>query len=233
MFYILVLGTARLHSLRKNSGFVSGYRFSDTVSHLKSDAPLGAEAAKSTFSAASSAVPIRTFRNAGFSRAALSMLKRILETRSRNSSDRRAGTETASCLPSRTPAPWSQTRARTGRPASDRVFGCALAWIPRAQLLRPGMAPHFSRSLRPCTPPSTAIHVPMVPCRGRQRLAPKARQSLRFFGDFLGEEVPRNKAARSRVFCFARHTRPPTAQLLDDAAVQADLVDHGSRFLPS
>jgi len=43
----------RLYRLRKNSGFVSGYRFSDTVSHLKSDAPLGAEAAKFTFFAAS------------------------------------------------------------------------------------------------------------------------------------------------------------------------------------
>jgi hypothetical protein len=29
--------------LLKNSGFVSGYRFSDTVSSSKSDAPLGAE----------------------------------------------------------------------------------------------------------------------------------------------------------------------------------------------
>src|ERR1019366_2807195 len=31
-----------LYSLRKNSGFVSGYRFSDTVSPSKSAAPLGA-----------------------------------------------------------------------------------------------------------------------------------------------------------------------------------------------
>jgi hypothetical protein len=32
----------RLNSLLKNSRFVSGYRFSDTASRLKSDAPLGA-----------------------------------------------------------------------------------------------------------------------------------------------------------------------------------------------
>jgi hypothetical protein len=48
---------ARLHRLRKKSGFVSGYRFSDTVSPSKSDAPLGAGQGKFTFSAASSAVP--------------------------------------------------------------------------------------------------------------------------------------------------------------------------------
>ena len=46
-----VLKGQRLYSLRKCSGFVSGYRFSDTVSPSKSDAPLGAEEAKSTFSA--------------------------------------------------------------------------------------------------------------------------------------------------------------------------------------
>jgi hypothetical protein len=32
----------RLYRLRKNSGFVSGYRFSDTASSSESDAPLGA-----------------------------------------------------------------------------------------------------------------------------------------------------------------------------------------------
>ena len=53
VFHKSDLEMARLYRLRKNSSFVSGYRFSDTVSHLKSDAPLGAEAAKSTFSAAS------------------------------------------------------------------------------------------------------------------------------------------------------------------------------------
>jgi len=39
-----------LHSLLKNSRFVSGYRFSDTASRLKSDAPLGAGHWNSTFS---------------------------------------------------------------------------------------------------------------------------------------------------------------------------------------
>jgi hypothetical protein len=43
----------RLHRLRKKSGFVSGYRFSDTVSPSKSDAPLGARQRQFTFSAAS------------------------------------------------------------------------------------------------------------------------------------------------------------------------------------
>src|SRR5271157_68774 len=42
-----------IYRLRKNSGFVSGYRFSDDVNFLKSDAPLGAGHRKSNFSAAS------------------------------------------------------------------------------------------------------------------------------------------------------------------------------------
>ena len=46
-FSICCTGTAgtaraRLQSLRKNSGFVSAYRFSDTVSPSKPDAPSGA-----------------------------------------------------------------------------------------------------------------------------------------------------------------------------------------------
>jgi hypothetical protein len=38
-------------SLRKNSGFVSGHRFSDAVNASKSDVPLGARHRKSSFSA--------------------------------------------------------------------------------------------------------------------------------------------------------------------------------------
>src|SRR4029077_1082443 len=49
--------TASLYRLRKNNSFVSGYRFSDTVSPSKSNAPLGAGHRQSTFSAASSAMP--------------------------------------------------------------------------------------------------------------------------------------------------------------------------------
>ena len=64
--FCLCLEEVRLYSWRKNSGFVSGYRFSDTVSRLKSDAPLGAEAAKSTFSATPSAAPLRAIEMAGF-----------------------------------------------------------------------------------------------------------------------------------------------------------------------
>src|SRR5208282_1123419 len=46
--------TGLLSKLRKNSGFVSGYRFSDTASASKSVAPLGAGSRVSTFSATSS-----------------------------------------------------------------------------------------------------------------------------------------------------------------------------------
>src|SRR5713101_5684612 len=46
--------------------FVSGHRFSDDVNSLKSHAPLGAGRRIPTFSAASSAVPPRTNRDAGF-----------------------------------------------------------------------------------------------------------------------------------------------------------------------
>jgi hypothetical protein len=41
----------RLYSLLKNSRFVSGYRFSDTASRSKSDAPSGAGHRNSSFSA--------------------------------------------------------------------------------------------------------------------------------------------------------------------------------------
>jgi hypothetical protein len=41
----------RLYSLLKNSSFVSGHRFSDAVSSLNSDAPLGAGHGKRSFSA--------------------------------------------------------------------------------------------------------------------------------------------------------------------------------------
>jgi hypothetical protein len=41
----------RLYSLLKNSSFVSGHRFSDAVSSLNSDAPLGAGHSKRSFSA--------------------------------------------------------------------------------------------------------------------------------------------------------------------------------------
>jgi hypothetical protein len=40
-----------LYSLLKNSSFVSGHRFSDAVSSLNSDAPLGAGHSKRSFSA--------------------------------------------------------------------------------------------------------------------------------------------------------------------------------------
>src|SRR5208282_294924 len=47
--WLLVFGFwARRYRLRKNSGFVSGYRFSDTVSPTRSDAPLGAGHREST-----------------------------------------------------------------------------------------------------------------------------------------------------------------------------------------
>jgi len=45
-----------------SSSFVSGYRFSDTASLSKSDAPLGAERAKKTFSANCSAAEVRYLR---------------------------------------------------------------------------------------------------------------------------------------------------------------------------
>ena len=44
----LVSGRARLHRRLENSGFVSGHRFRDAVSSLKSDAPSGARHQQST-----------------------------------------------------------------------------------------------------------------------------------------------------------------------------------------
>jgi hypothetical protein len=66
---------AGLHSLRKNSGFVSGYRFSDNVSPSKSDAPLGAETAKSIFSATSSAVSQASHFHCGFTLSGAAIFK--------------------------------------------------------------------------------------------------------------------------------------------------------------
>jgi hypothetical protein len=47
----------------KTLGFVSGYRFSDTVSSSKSDAPLGAGHRISSFSASCLAVPQTAIQN--------------------------------------------------------------------------------------------------------------------------------------------------------------------------
>src|ERR1019366_646601 len=55
----LIFGCAACQSLRKNSGFVSRYRFIDTANPSKSDAPLGAGHRESTFSASAS-VCVRT-----------------------------------------------------------------------------------------------------------------------------------------------------------------------------
>src|SRR5229473_4607858 len=54
----------RLNRLRKSSRFVSGYRFSDTVSSSKSDAPLGAYRHSTLSAACKSASPINMIRHA-------------------------------------------------------------------------------------------------------------------------------------------------------------------------
>src|SRR6267143_2696311 len=54
----------RLNRLRKSSLFVSGYRFSDTVSSSKSDAPLGAYRHSTLSAACKSASPINMIRHA-------------------------------------------------------------------------------------------------------------------------------------------------------------------------
>jgi hypothetical protein len=142
--------------------------------------------------------------------------KPIYETRSRNFSGRRPGTEAAWCSLSRRTAPSSRKRARTGTPASGRVFGRVRARARCAQLPPPAVTLYRFPCSRLCNAPSTGIHVRMAPCRG---LPSKARRGLRFFADFLlMKELPRNKTVQTRARRFVQDGRAAIARLLGHAA---------------
>ena len=139
--------------------------------------------------------------------------KPIYETRSRNFSGRRPGTEAAWCSLSRRTAPSSRKRARTGTPASDRVFGRVRARARYAQLPPPAVTLYRFPCSRLCNAPSTGIHVRMVPCRG---LALKALRGLRFLADFLlmkGASAQQNGANACPPLCTGRpRSHRPTSR---------------------
>ena len=52
-------------------------------------------------------------------------------------------------------------------------------------------------------------------------------QSLRVFGDVIGQELQGDKAAQLEVFSFVDHAHPATAKFLEDAVVGNRLADQG------
>ena len=68
--------------------------------------------------------------------------------------------------------------------------------------------------------------VGMIQRRSGLRLALEAGQSLRIFGDIVGQEFQRDKAAELEVLRLVNHAHAAAAQLLDDAVMRDGLTDH-------
>ena len=69
----------------------------------------------------------------------------------------------------------------------------------------------------------------MVERGGGTRLAAKAFQRLWVSRQFIGQEFQSDEAAKLGVFGFVDDTHPTAAQLLNNAVVRDDLVDHAWR----
>jgi hypothetical protein len=59
------------------------------------------------------------------------------------------------------------------------------------------------------------------------RFALEAGQGLLIFGNFVRQELQRNKAAKLYVLSFVNHTHPSPAELIDDAVVRDGFSNHG------
>ena len=66
----------------------------------------------------------------------------------------------------------------------------------------------------------------MVQGRGRLRLSLEAGKGLGVFGDFIRQELQGDKPVQGNVLGLVNHTHPPAADLLDNAVMGYDLVDH-------
>ena len=68
--------------------------------------------------------------------------------------------------------------------------------------------------------------VGMIQRRGGLGFALEARQRLRVFGNFVGQELEGDKAAKLDVFGLVDHTHAAAAEFLNDAVVRDGLADH-------
>src|SRR5271156_1466826 len=67
--------------------------------------------------------------------------------------------------------------------------------------------------------------VRMIQSRSSLGFALKAAESLGIFGDFVGEEFERHKAAQSYVFSFVDDAHASAADFFNDAVVRNGLSD--------
>ena len=58
------------------------------------------------------------------------------------------------------------------------------------------------------------------------RLALETGEGLRIFGNFVGQELERDKAMQLDVLGFVDHAHAAAAEFLDDAVVRNGLADH-------
>src|SRR5215467_9087738 len=70
-------------------------------------------------------------------------------------------------------------------------------------------------------------NVGMVEGGCRLGLAAKAHQSLRILGHLVRKEFQSNEAVQFRVLGLIDDAHPATADLLDDAVMRDDLINHG------
>ncbi len=74
--------------------------------------------------------------------------------------------------------------------------------------------------------------VGMVQRGGSFRLALEAAESLRIFGNFIGQELEGDKAAKFNVFGFIDDTHPAAAEHFNDAVMRDGLADHAGTVYP-
>ena len=63
-------------------------------------------------------------------------------------------------------------------------------------------------------------------------LALKPGQSLRVFGDFIGQELQRHKTPQAGILGFVHHAHAAAAQLFEDSIMRDGLADHRVAPLP-
>ena len=74
-------------------------------------------------------------------------------------------------------------------------------------------------------------NVRMVQRRSGLSLALEAAESLRIFGDFIGQELESDEAAEFYVLGFIDDTHAAAAELLGNAVMRNGLADHAGRYV--
>src|ERR1022692_2733796 len=73
----------------------------------------------------------------------------------------------------------------------------------------------------------------MVQRRSSLGLALEAAESLLIFGNFIGQELERDKAAEFHILGLIYDTHAATAEFVDDAVMRNGLADHAGRIISS